>query len=132
MGKLDVEIALEDAEQFLKLAKSGEKENLKNRVIASAYIHALIRANDSLCHKYLGEVPKNHQKSSKYFQKLYEHNHIGEKYSKYTSNIKDVLSYKNDVEYKGISLSEKQFSKLKKQVKRFIEKPVKQNIEIDG
>ena len=94
--RVEAKTALRDAEQFQKMAEAGEEENLINRVVASAYIHALIRANDALCWYFLGEVPSNHSNAADHFRKLYEQNHIDEKYSKYTSNISQVLSYKND------------------------------------
>lgn len=111
------------------LAEAGEEKDLINRVIASAYIRAIIRANDALCWCFLGEVPDDHGDASGYFRRLYEQNHVDEKYSRCTSSISDVLSYKNAVEYKGEDLSKRKFSKLKKQVNRFIENAVKDMLE---
>lgn len=127
--KVEAKTALKDAIEFQKMAESGERENLINRVVASAYIHALIRANDALCWYFLGDVPSNHSDAANYFRKLYEQHHIDEEYSRYTSNITQVLAQKNEVEYKGKDLSKSEFNKLKKQTNRFIQKVIKPILE---
>ena len=125
----DVKTAYEDSENLIELAEIAERRNFPNRIIGALYIRSMIRGNDALCLKYLKEKPSRHHEATKYFAKLYEENHINEKYSKYKNKISDAVNQKTDLEYKPETLSKNQLKKLKKRAQRFQEKPVKQNLE---
>lgn len=125
----DVKIALDDCKSFLKLAEKAKEIEMANRVIASLNIRAVIRGNDALCLYYLGEKPSRHGQAPKYFQSLYEKDHISDKYSRYRSNIGELVNKKADMEYKPVNPSKNDLKKIEKKSERFIENAVHNLIE---
>lgn len=122
----DIKVALEDTEQYLRLAERNKDKDYANRVIASLYIRTVIRGNDALCLKYIRETPNRHHQAPKFFQRLYEDGYISEKYSKYTSNLRDLIDKKSELFYKSQSLSKSSLERLRKKAKRFVENAVNQ------
>lgn len=125
MVRKDVEIALQDVEDLRKLTELAWKNgNIQNRVIGSLYIRTMIRANDALCLHFLGETPSRHHQAKIYFCRLYEENHIDDRYSKYRDNVGEIVSMKSDLEYKPKDISKAELNKLAKMVDRFVENVV--------
>ena len=89
----DVKDTLKDMKDYRELGKVAERKDLTNRVIFEMYLRALLRGADALFLEFLGETPNRHSQAHKYFQNLYEQNKISDKYSKYKSNIREVMVF---------------------------------------
>ncbi len=133
----DVEEALKDMEAYRKLGEFAEKEDLPNRVKFEQYLRAVIRGGDAIFLHFLNETPSDHRKAHFHFQSLYENNHIPDKYSRYKSNISDIMQEKEGVEYSSEHYSMRDFNKYKKKAVRFLDNAVKpilgkeEGLEID-
>lgn len=125
MVRKDVKVALEDIEDLRKLIQLAWKDgSIHNRSIGSLYIRAMIRGNDALCLHFLDEKPSRHHQAKKYFRRLYEEDHIDDKYSRYRENIGTVIRKKSGLEYKPVAISKNDIKKLSKQVDRFLDNVV--------
>lgn len=123
--------ALDDMEGYIIAAKILEEEGLSNRVVATQYIMAAIRGNDAMCFKHMRRTPQDHDKAASMFKRLYEDHHIDEKYSKYYSNISNIISKKSDIQYRPENLSKSELEKLKKQAERFIKNTVRELVDVE-
>ncbi|MDI6708896.1 MAG: HEPN domain-containing protein [Candidatus Thermoplasmatota archaeon] len=102
------EKALKEAEYWLRAAKntleSAESEEAYTVCIAQA-IHSIIKANDALTIKYLGETAHRHDDAPELFQKLIVRNKIPSEEASYREIIMRAAREKSKFNYKGTPAS---------------------------
>lgn len=102
------EKAIKEAEYWLRAAKStlesAESEEAYTVCIAQA-IHSIIKANDALTIKYLGELAHRHDEAPELFQKLITQNKIPSEEANYREIILRAVYEKSKFDYKGTPAS---------------------------
>ncbi len=113
---------LKEAELYLKLSKEAENsQNPQKRTVATfLYIQCLIKANDALCERYLGETPNKHGDTAYFFKRLYQEDYIDKKYSRHRDKLTKWIQEKSKAQYQSKIYKPSDTRKLRKQTKRFL------------
>ncbi|MDD5503395.1 MAG: HEPN domain-containing protein [Candidatus Thermoplasmatota archaeon] len=98
---------MKEAEIWLESAKSLiEKENPESTIVATAQaIHAIIRANDALCMKFLNARAKRHDESIHLFMRLIRENKIPQEESRSRDILTIAINEKSKYDYTGQPIS---------------------------
>ena len=114
---------LEEAEAWYESAvatfKSGRGRE-KFTVAVAQGIHALIRANDALTTKYLGQRSTRHEEAFVLFGDLIKRNKIDPKFSDLRKVLSKAAAEKSDFDYKGVEVSQATAARWLREVEGFL------------
>lgn len=118
-----VEKALKEAEYWFRASEntleSAESEEAYTVCIAQA-IHSIIKANDALAIKYLGETAKRHDDAPELFQKLIVRDKIPPEEASYRDIIMKAVHEKTKFNYKGAYASKRDAQKWINDAEKFL------------
>ena len=116
---------IKEAEFWLEgarlLACSPEESREKFTVAAAMCVHAIIKANDEICFKFLGERATRHDHAPILFLKLIQANKIPAHMANFRKDILEpAIRLKASVDYKSASVSKTEAERWIRNAEKFI------------
>jgi len=114
---------LEEADAWYESAVATFKSSRgreKFTVAVAQAIHALIKANDALTAKYLGQRSTRHEEASVLFGDLIKRNKIDPKFSDLRKLLSKAAAEKSDFDYKGVEVSQATAARWLREVEGFL------------
>jgi len=100
-------------------ALSSENKD-KYSVSVSMIIHAIIKANDALCIKFLNTTARKHDDARRLFEEIIQRNFIKAEYSNYKDIIQDAINNKAKAEYRAAFFSKSDFQEMSRKAEKFL------------
>lgn len=118
---------IEEAEGYLGAAQNLYKENLSsnsswNPVIVNC-IMSMIKSIDALMIEYRGETNKDHSKTARALQNLYEEGHISDNFKSNIDSVRKwVVDEKTAIQYQSKKVSQQDAERAIKSTRRLLKK----------